>query len=773
MLPFFSFFVGLEKDILMKTGFLLLLLCMSTLAFSNNFDEQLPIGKAIYQAGSQRMLSQRLATSYLAILTRTNMHDHLKQMEEDIKAFEKNYSQLKDLSIVTPKILQEIKAVEKEWAIYKQLLKKAPSLEEAPMVLTQNSILIAQCHIVVEDLEKKAQKVGLHFTYQDSYSSLAHLTNISERQRMLAQRIMTYYLAHHLNIQADNIPTELQKTTALYSHTLQELMGALENTPEIDFKLVCLQDSWKKVATLCENLDATAPQGREEMSHLIDFIVSEMDVITNMYESLIDTDIASLLLSNALHKAGHQRMLCQKMTKAYVALMLDIEPHKHQAELEKSVAVFSASLEELKTYAPIPEIKEAILHTEALWEDYQLLVTNQEALSTNAKLLIQQNTPLLRACHNMVLMLKIYAKTLNENSARHHNNWINLVDLAEQQHMLSQRMVLYCMASNWLPEQEQVALELHKTIEQYSNNLDILLHSSSNTPEIRRRLQAVMSNWTFIAELCSEGGEENRKQLLESSNQLLQEMSEVTTLYENIIGNLVDIEAVNKAGRQRMLSQRIALDALAISMNLDVNSRQEQLQKDVALFNRQLDELKIYTNNHSAKGALHQVIAQWKNYKKHVTGDLTEQDINYLLEHNTPLLDACQEVVGKIMDESVIECRILPLLQMAGNQRMLSQRIALYALAYRKGVQQELCKTVLSESVQEFKTALTKLERSSLNTPEIYALIDKQTRLIKRLENYISAIEKVDLFQILMTNNILLADAEMLVRAYEQLNEEL
>lgn len=773
MLPFFSCFVGLEKDILMKTVFLLLLLSISTLAFSNNFDGQLPIGKAIYQAGSQRMLSQRLAKSYLAVLTRTNMHDHLNQMEEDIKAFEKNYTQLKNLSLMTPKILQEIKVVEEEWAVYKQLLTKAPSLEEAPMVLTQNSLLIAQCHVVVEALEKKAQKVGLHFTYHDSYSSLAHLTNISERQRMLAQRIMTYYLAYHLNIQAANIPTELQKTTALYSQTLQELMGALENSPEIDFKLVCLQDSWKKVTALCENLGTADQQDREEMSHLIDFLFSEMDVITNMYESLIDTDIASLLLSNALHKAGRQRMLCQKMTKAYIALLLDIAPHKHQAELEAAVALFSTSLKELKTYAPIPEIKEAILHTETLWEEYQVLVTNQEQLNTNAKLLIKQNTPLLRSCHNIVLMLKIYAKTLNENSVRHNNNLVNLVDLAAQQHMLSQRMVLYCMASNWLPEQEQVALELHKTIEQYSSNLDILLHSSSNTPEIRRRLQGIVSSWTFIAELCSEGGEDNRKQLLESSNQLLQEMSEVTALYENIIGNLVDIEAVNKAGRQRMLSQRIALDALAISMNLDVNSRQEQLQKDVALFSRQLDELKIYTNNHSAKGALYQVMAQWKNYKKHVTGDLTEQDIHYLLEHNTTLLDACQEVVIKIMDESVIECRVLPLLQLAGTQRMLSQRIALYALAYRKGVQQELCKTVLDASVQEFKTALAKLERASLNTPEIYALIDKQTRLIERLENYISTIDEVDLFQILMTNNILLADAEMLVRAYEQFNEEL
>ncbi|MGH1334898.1 MAG: type IV pili methyl-accepting chemotaxis transducer N-terminal domain-containing protein [Aureispira sp.] len=757
----------------MKTGFLVLLFLVSTVVHAINFNEQLPLGQAIAQAGSQRMLSQRLAKSYLAILTRTNMHNHLNQMEEDIKSFEKNYTAIKNLPLITPRILQEIKNVEKEWAIYKQLLKKAPLVEEATAILAQNSILLDKCQIVVESLERKAQKIGLHFDAHNSYSSLAHLTNIAERQRMLSQRILTYYLADRLKIPDPTIAAKLQKATDLYSNTLHQLMGALENTPEIDFKLVCLLDSWKKVEAICRNLEAFSDQSMEDVMHMIDFMFSEMDAVTNMYESLIDADIAALMLSNALNKAGRQRMLCQKITKAYLAVTLDIDAPRHQVELEEAIALFSSSLEDLKTYAPISEIEEAVLHTESLWKEYQVLVTNQQQLKTNSKLLIEQNTTLLRSCHSLVLLLKVYSKTISRSNIRYTNNLVNLIDLAEQQHMLSQRMVLYCMAANWMPEKEVVELELHKTITQYSTNLEILRNSSNNTPEIRERLQSIMNNWTFIAKLCSEGGEENRNQLLQTSNQLLSDMSEVTTLYENIIGSLVDIEAVNKAGIQRMLSQRIALDALAITMNIDVNSRKEQLQKDIALFNRQLDELKFYTTNHNAQTALAKVITHWKLYKKHVSGDLTDWDIKYLIEHNTALLNACHEVALKIMDESVIECRFIPLLQLAGTQRMLSQRIALYALAYRKGGHQELCKGILDESIVQFKASLTKLERSSVNTPTIYALIDKQKNLIKRLEGYIATIDKVDLFQILMTNNILLADAEMLVKAYEQLNETL
>jgi hypothetical protein len=327
------------------------------------------------------------------------------------------------------------------------------------------------------------------------------------------------------------------------------------------------------------------------------------------------------------------------------------------------------------------------------------------------------------------------------------------------------------MASNWMPTKEEIALALHHTIEKYTKNIDVLLQNSNTTDEIRQRLQGIIISWTSIADLCSQGGTASKAQLLESSNQLLQEMSEVTALYEHIIDNLVDIKAVDKAGLQRMLSQRIALDALAISMNLDVHNRQEQLQKDIHLFSKQLHELKIYTSNHSAKNALNQVVVQWKNYKKRASGSLSEEDIHYLIEHNTELLNTCQEVVSKIMVEGAIESRVVPLLELAGNQRMLSQRIALYALAYRKGIQPDLCKKVLDESIVLFKTSLNKLERSSLNSPEVYALIDKQKGLLQRLEGYINNIEQVDLFQILVTNNILLADAEMLVQAYEQLHK--
>lgn len=99
----------------MKIPTILLFLVLATTLFAYSEEDDLIFGRAINQAGLQRMLTQRLAKSYLAVLTKTNMQTHLDQIDQDVKTFEKNFTDIKEISILTQKVRNSIQIAEKEW----------------------------------------------------------------------------------------------------------------------------------------------------------------------------------------------------------------------------------------------------------------------------------------------------------------------------------------------------------------------------------------------------------------------------------------------------------------------------------------------------------------------------------------------------------------------------------------------------------------------------------------------------------------------------------
>ena len=52
-------------------------------------------------------------------------------------------------------------------------------------------------------------------------------------------------------------------------------------------------------------------------------------------------------LNDAINKAGRQRMLSQRASKAYLALVQKVEPRSAQQVLDRSVALFERQLGEL------------------------------------------------------------------------------------------------------------------------------------------------------------------------------------------------------------------------------------------------------------------------------------------------------------------------------------------------------------------------------------------------------------------------------------------
>jgi len=185
-------------------------------------------------------------------------------------------------------------------------------------------------------------------------------------------------------------------------------------------------------------------------------------------------------------------------------------------------------------------------------------------------------------------------------------------------------------------------------------------------------------------------------------------------------------DAVNIAGKQRMYTQRMLKDYAMVGMGNTFGDPAKDLEKTMDEFTSHLAGLKAYAKKEATQKSLDNVEALWKPLQKTLkeTPDLTkaaklQEDLEGLLKASDTATKCFAEESGKASGEIV---------NMAGRQRMLSQRMASLYMLKVWGVQDPKFKTKLNDALTLFKTSLETLEKSPLNDDEINALLAKVKR---------------------------------------------
>lgn len=182
-------------------------------------------------------------------------------------------------------------------------------------------------------------------------------------------------------------------------------------------------------------------------------------------------------------------------------------------------------------------------------------------------------------------------------------------------------------------------------------------------------------------------------------------------------------EAINKAGRQRMLSQRIVKSYLQMGQDVRYRVAKKHLGESIDLFELQLKELKGFTTNPEATRGLALVEKLWIPVKQIATGPVQREKAEELRANAERLLAAAHQVVLILADESATNQGHL--VNIAGRQRMLSQRMGnLYMLMSWKFAD-ELYRQDYKAATSEFDTALQELINANENTPEISAILSQ------------------------------------------------
>ncbi|MCU7920035.1 MAG: type IV pili methyl-accepting chemotaxis transducer N-terminal domain-containing protein [Candidatus Thiodiazotropha sp. (ex Epidulcina cf. delphinae)] len=199
-------------------------------------------------------------------------------------------------------------------------------------------------------------------------------------------------------------------------------------------------------------------------------------------------------------------------------------------------------------------------------------------------------------------------------------------------------------------------------------------------------------------------------------------------------------EAVNKAGKQRMLSQRIAKAYFFLGGNVRRDKAKQQLQGSIAEFKKNHAELKAEINHQNVQKVLAFLDIAIDEYAELVGRPYDQDNAAMVLDLSETILEVSQDVVVKI--EALSNLEKPKVVNISGRQRMLSQRIAKYYIAYQLGFKDRDSVNQLKNAVKEFESALVLLKTEKINTPEITAKLIRVTRLWRIIRPFFMDVEK-------------------------------
>jgi tetratricopeptide (TPR) repeat protein len=188
--------------------------------------------EAMNLSGMQRMLSQRIAKSYLMLASQVRPEQAGQQLEQSIAKFESNYLALREYA-PTAEIRGALEQTGQTWQQYRELVLNRPEPTTALRVLELSDRLLAQSERVVQLLERH------------SGGQSAVLVNRSGRQRMLSQRIAKLYLAMSWRLPITDLRAQFDQAVDEFEQALGELQQARQNTAAIAKGLQAADAQWR------------------------------------------------------------------------------------------------------------------------------------------------------------------------------------------------------------------------------------------------------------------------------------------------------------------------------------------------------------------------------------------------------------------------------------------------------------------------------------------------------------------------------------------------
>jgi hypothetical protein len=234
-------------------------------------------------------------------------------------------------------------------------------------------------------------------------------------------------------------------------------------------------------------------------------------------------------LNDAINKAGRQRMLSQRMAKAWLAIGQGLDVQRAQRILSDSMALFDRQFFELKAFAPTPSIRATYAALDPVWSEYKMALVGAAPGRNTAPSLVVLDSRVLQLAHQGTVQLEAES---GQAVGR-------LVNIAGRQRMLSQRMAKFYLALSWKAEVAEARRELDIARGEFTQALATLYDAPQATVQIRQELDLARQQWVFFENALQSAAEgslaaQRATQVFSTSENILEVMDRVTGHYTRL-----------------------------------------------------------------------------------------------------------------------------------------------------------------------------------------------------------------------------------------------
>lgn len=190
------------------------------------------------------------------------------------------------------------------------------------------------------------------------------------------------------------------------------------------------------------------------------------------------------------------------------------------------------------------------------------------------------------------------------------------------------------------------------------------------------------------------------------------------TLLTSLTGfaQISDAEAMNMAGLQRSLTQRMTKNYLMLGAEVRVDVAERQLQETIERFQASQQALQAYAPNAAIRASLNEVDSTWVGYRRLLEDKPQADRALAVLETSEQLLQQTQTVTDLMAEH---HGAMGAMVNRAGWARVQTQRIAMLYMAKTWRVPAADLDAALDQSVQDFEGILKELETRGAPNEEI------------------------------------------------------